>query len=329
MVNRPAINFLQSLRKLHARFRPEAHRGNSLVVDENPAVDASGEAANDLVRTLIASRQPLMIGRIGGTEIPVVAAYAGRTDRKSLTARSTEFITGRRSVFWWTEKMRTDIAQFSGFFPATDEMLARYSLQTLDDISQLDVLGTWLRLENTLLPFFPPGMKRVRVFDLQPFRFARPWSAALAGRTVLVIHPFDDSIRAQYAKRKLLFANPTVLPDFELKTLRAVQSLVGNEVEFPDWFAALDHMRRAIDQIDFDLAIIGAGAYGLPLAAHIKRLGRQAIHLGGVTQILFGIRGLRWDTDPALEHLYNEHWIRPSPHETPQHFKRLETGAYW
>ena len=53
-----------------------------------------------------------------------------------------------------------------------------------------------------------------------------------------------------------------------------------------------------ISEIDFEIAIIGAGAYGLPLGAFIKKIGRQAIHLGGATQILFGVRRARWEVDP-------------------------------
>ena len=33
----------------------------------------------------------------------------------------------------------------------------------------------------------------------------------------------------------------------------------------------------------------------MPLAAFIKSIGKKAVHLGGSTQILFGIKGERWD----------------------------------
>jgi hypothetical protein len=56
---------------------------------------------------------------------------------------------------------------------------------------------------------------------------------------VLVIHPFADSIEAQYRRRELLFDNPGVLPDFHLKTVRAVQSLAGNKAPFNDGFEAI------------------------------------------------------------------------------------------
>jgi phytoene dehydrogenase-like protein len=88
-------------------------------------------------------------------------------------------------------------------------------------------------------------------------------------------------------------------------------------------------MCAQINALDFDVAIIGAGAYGLPLAAHIKRLGKKAIQLGGATQILFGIRGRRWDRMPFFQGLYNEHWVRPLPEETPLNFQSVEDGCYW
>jgi threonine dehydrogenase-like Zn-dependent dehydrogenase len=39
-----------------------------------------------------------------------------------------------------------------------------------------------------------------------------------------------------------------------------------------------------IGKIDFDVAILGCGAYGLPLAAAIKGMGKQAIHLGRLSE---------------------------------------------
>ena len=84
-----------------------------------------------------------------------------------------------------------------------------------------------------------------------------------------------------------------------------------------------------INVINFDIAIIGCGPYGFNLAAYIKRIGKKAIHLGGATQILFGIKGKRWDTHPLTAKLYNEHWIYPKANEIPQNYKRADDGCYW
>jgi hypothetical protein len=88
-------------------------------------------------------------------------------------------------------------------------------------------------------------------------------------------------------------------------------------------------MCAEVEKVDFDIAIIGAGAYGLPLAFHVKSLGKKAIHMGGATQILFGIKGKRWDHHEVISKLYNEHWVRPLPSERPEHYYDIEKGCYW
>jgi hypothetical protein len=187
----------------------------------------------------------------------------------------------------------------------------------------VDVLGSWLTAERVFKEQLSSATK-VHLEELPPHRHADPWSEALAGKTVLVIHPFTKSIQAQYKKRTLLFEDPRVLPEFELKTITAVQSLAYNTSNgFATWFDALDHMCGQMTQTEFDVAIIGCGAYGFSLAAFAKRLGKKAVHLGGATQLLFGITGKRWGD------IGNEHWVRPLPEERPQGFEKVEGGCYW
>ena len=126
-------------------------------------------------------------------------------------------------------------------------------------------------------------------------------------------------------------SSPETLPEFELRTIKAVQSIGGSKVNFATWFDAYRFMCDQIAQVDFDVCIIGAGAYGLPLASFTKNLGKQAIHLGGVTQILFGIKGARWEREYAdsTALLFNEHWVRPLDCETPGNKEQIENGCYW
>ena len=81
-------------------------------------------------------------------------------------------------------------------------------------------------------------------------------------------------------------------------------------------------------KIDFDVAIIGCGAYGFPLAAKLKRAGKITIHLGGAVQILFGIKGSRWDNGEVSK-FYNEYWVRPDDKDKPQNANNVENGCYW
>ena len=81
--------------------------------------------------------------------------------------------------------------------------------------------------------------------------------------------------------------------------------------------------------IDFDIALIGCGAYGLPLAVQLKRAGKQAIHIGGALQLLFGIKGTRWENKPEASILFNEYWIRADLSERPRRLDQVEGGCYW
>ena len=119
------------------------------------------------------------------------------------------------------------------------------------------------------------------------------------------------------------------MPEFKLEVIQAVQSLGTTQTEFETWFDAYDFMCSEIKNKDFDIAIIGAGAYGLPLASFVKSLGKKSVHLGGATQLLFGIKGKRWDNDPLISLLVNEYWTRPSNEETPAKENLLEDGCYW
>jgi hypothetical protein len=235
-----------------------------------------------------------------------------------------------KSLEWKRDdQIRSSMANNAGFFPADDIHLTKFSERMLEDIKSIDILGQFCAEGEMRLGKYLKGAKTVKLRDLEPFRHEHPWSEVLQNKKVLVIHPFEESIKRQYSRRQCLFKNMRVLPSFELITFKCVQSVAGTRTGFISWFDALDWMCGKIRQINFDVAIIGAGAYGLPLASYIKNIGKKAVHLGGVTQILFGIKGARWDERPFFQQLYNEYWVRPLPEETPEGARKVESGCYW
>lgn len=155
------------------------------------------------------------------------------------------------------------------------------------------------------------------------------WSKTLRNKHLLVVHPFADLIFKQYeAHRGELFGEYSDLifpPLKSLQTVKAVQTIAGNNDGWNDWFEALESMKDQIARLDFDIALIACGAYGFPLAAYVKSLGRQAVHVGGPLQLYFGIKGRRWD---AMS-IYNEHWVRPGKSERPDNLQVVEGGCYW
>ena len=277
-----------------------------------------GQEGHDRVTAVLSRNEPVLLARIGAVELTCLRFY--------LEKRTA----GNKS---YGRKIKTTMANNAGFFPADDSSLDAFAQLFLTHLAQVDVMGVWFnQYEDTLCNNWCSGAELVDLDCFEPFRFATPWSSSLAGKKVLVVHPFAESISKQYGeKRSLLFPDPAVLPEFELLTLKAVQSVAGAPVNFTSWFDAYQSMCDKIAGIDFDICIIGAGAYGLPLASFAKQLGKQAIHLGGVTQILFGIKGRRWEREYAdsTAKLFNEHWVRPLPSETPAHTERVDKGCYW
>ncbi|GAL88714.1 hypothetical protein JCM19538_1149 [Jejuia pallidilutea] len=267
-----------------------------------------------------------MIARYGSTEMVNIINYIGvKQNNRSIK----DFITGKSLKWWWDPSVMKQLQVWSGFFPPTQKHIETFCDLMLEDTQQVDILGSWLHEERHLAQGLSRA-KRIMLEDLEPFFCSNPWTKALEGKKVLVVHPFVSTIEKQYKKRDLLFDN-NLLPEFDLKTIKAVQSVAGTETEFKDWFEALEYMKQQIDATDYDICIIGCGAYGFPLAAHVKRSGKKAIHMAGATQLLFGIIGKRWEDYIVFPYmnLFNEHWVRPGENEKPKNANVVEGACYW
>ena len=272
-----------------------------------------GELCSEKIKAILQSQEPAMVARFGSNEIKAIL--------HPLFPQLLKIISKNRIY------SRMPLA---GFFPETDEAIEKFSRLMIDDMSMLDVLGSW-RIEEYFLEKYFPSACRIELRMLEPYLSENPWTEILKGKKVLIVHPFNKTIEHQYyMNRKLLFQDKRILPEFKsLRTIKAVQTVAGEKSEFVDWFEALDSMKKLISQEDFDIGILGCGAYGFPLAAHIKRMGKKAVHLGGSTQILFGIKGRRWDSHPEIATLYNQHWVRPAPEDVPKNSQMVEGGCYW
>lgn len=207
-----------------------------------------------------------------------------------------------------------------------DEFLELY----LGAMFETDVLGSWSPGETLFGDFFPRvGIDTIRA--LEPFRHATPWSRSLQDKRVLVVHPFSRSIQSQYANSRVkLFEDRNVLPKFNLVTLTPFMENIREPDFGLDLIEQFKILRGEMESIASDVVVIGAGPLGFLLAAEAKRMGRVAVHLGGATQLLFGIRGKRWDEVEEFG-FQNEFWVLPSVDETPSEPPRalFDRGAYW
>lgn len=285
-----------------------------------PSPIADGAAGNAVIASTLRAGAPCLITRLGLSELMCISHY--RRWRRPALLHAT-----------YPPYVRDLIHVNAGVFPDDDATLDRFSARFLEAAGAADVMAVWLnRGEPAVIAERCPGAALVSLPSLDCMCHPEPWSAELAGKRVLVVHPFARTIESQYRDhRRQLFADPLVLPEFELSTLQPPQSIAGQPCGHVDWFSALDETCMRIAERDFDVAIIGAGAYGLPIGAFVKGLGRQAVHMGGVTQLLFGILGRRWETEysDVISPLVNEHWAKPSAEERPDGAESVEAGCYW
>ena len=153
----------------------------------------------------------------------------------------------------------------------------------------------------------------------------------IASSRWLVISPFMKTMQRQITRMKQINDPDGKFEidwDHIVKTCKFMRCPFQSHLEpspFASWEDGLDKLTAEVASREFDVALIGAGAWSLPLGRRIKQMGKSAIHLGGELQLLFGIQGKRWEY-PSI---YNSAWVNSDPEETPKDKNRVEDGCYW
>jgi len=268
------------------------------------------------------SNKPLCIGKIGNAELMCAYNYYYAQHHQ-------------QQPIPWNSTVVKEIYINAGVFPQTEESRIYFSEQLSDAVTNADVMAPWNKgLGDFELRFIRSRSNSCSLVDLQslePFYSGLPWSSELEGKNVLVVSPFTETIKKQYEQREKIWSNPRVLPSFNLKTIYhpTSKAISGEKNKYVSWKEMVDDIKYQMFNTEFDIALIGTGASSLPLTSFAKQINRQAIHLGGSLQLLFGIKGKRWEQMKIFDHFYNDHWTRPSNDETPEGYKLVEDGTYW
>ncbi len=272
------------------------------------------------IRDILSRGEPFSCGRIGATECVIAQEYC----RMRLGTQET---FSENAVRW--------LCNTSGFFTEQgreEEDIGRYAKMTVDAMRNMDMHLIWRRSgESFLLRNYAKAEAKFVEKNIVHFPWrsqGSTWMNGLEGKKVLVVSPFSDSVRVQYGNRKDLFANENNLPEFELITYQSLQTQMGASRGFKNWFEAYRYMEEEILGIEFEVALLGCGAYGYPLTAAISRAGKQAVEMCSSIQLMFGIKGKRWEERDYITKWWNDAWIYPL--ETPpEYYKEIEGGAYW
>jgi len=277
-------------------------------------------------RDTLRSGTPFLAGKLGTSELDAIYFYLGGRLSSSVP---------------YPPAIRKNISVNAGVFPATDASIDAWAAHMMNEVlPALDCVAQWNPSnpvgEREILQRTCPRAVVCKLRSLEPYYEEAPedrWSIALPAR-VAVVSPFAASIASQWAKRDNVWKSRTMWnTTTEVVPVRCGYNpiLADAENAWPafTWREAVTAMVEAVVATGATAALIGCGALSLPIGAELKRRGISAIHMGGATQILFGIKGRRWATHTVISTFFNEAWVSPSATEIPKRADSVEGGCYW
>lgn len=218
-----------------------------------------------------------------------------------------------------------------------DELYEKWVDQFNQDMSEADavvLLGLRDHLEEYLCEAYwhPRELFNIYSLEYSPRSDNAPfdsWLYSLRGKRVLIVSLFADTMQKQLPHLDDIWGEKNPVRDIEFVFQKSVWFKEGSPSnQFDSWFDALEYLDQQVAEKEFDVAIVSAGPFSMSLCANIKRRGGKAIQYGGSLQLLFGIKGNRWENMP-ISQFFNEYWVRPSADETPIDAMGHENACYW
>jgi len=288
----------------------------------------------DRICSAFESGNPFFIGRNGSSEMEALAFWN--------TYRHTSF--PRPNLRSWNPSLMRKLERGVGIWPATEGCFDKWSKEYIEALKLLDgVAAGWyepLRIaEANLLTTYAPDAFRMPLRSLEPY-YVEPadrWTAFLAGKRVAVVSSFTGTIQSQLLKSGIWDRQETILPPtttwIPIRSYYPPEVSLGDSTSWPpdirSWDEAAQMIVDKVVDSGASLALIGCGGLGMIIGGRLKRLGISSVVMGGAIQVLFGIKGLRWETHTTISKFWNDAWVWPDPSETPSGALKIEGGCYW
>jgi hypothetical protein len=253
------------------------------------------------------------------------------------------YITKRKFI------IPSTISNNAGIYSNNQNEIAIYYINYNNAVETSDGLAIYLDLPGTSESekYFLEAFKKRDNFKflihevLEPFHCIsqlpneKPWSHYLLGKKVLIISPFVDSFQKQLKNGFRMFKDTEkniFLEGQEFVFYKCFNTVAGNHPH-KSWIETFNIMCNDIIKLDFDIALVSCGGYGLLIGSFIKRkMNKSSIYVGGGLQLFFGVMGRRWMTNPTIQNIIKDNinqFIRPSKDEIPQNCQTVEGGCYW
>jgi len=296
-------------------------------------------------------------------KIPLITRRDFINDLKAATEKSIPFAAARigHSEEHWMyypillsrETNKTKIRVFerylrfhgfsqAGIFPSEPSFYLKYNNYYVESVKNLDGLGLILNPVMTpeIIRFYNLTNRLTYYMDLIPDRSIPSnqnncYLQYFEGKKMLIVCPFADFLKERATKE--IFEGVWSKTGKKWFYPQSVDSL-----EFPYGFASetyrkyptalelFEYIANEVEKKDFDIALIAAAGLTIPIAVHVKRLGKIGISFGGDLQLFFGVMGKRWREQELWrkEH-FNDWWIDMPAKYRPKKYEICDSGAYW
>jgi len=256
-------------------------------------------------------------------------------------------------IFLKKEKNINNIRQFErdlnfhglkqeGIFPEDPNFYLAFNRFYIPHVKNLDFLGIcyrpweleiirYYKLKNKLI-HYPYQQTDV----MSPGTEENCYLPHFKDRKILLICPFAGILKERATKEIFegVWSRAAKKKWFYPKSVDALEFPYGFAKETRKHYStAIDlfkHIITLVDSRDFDIALIGAGGLAIPIASHIKSMGKIGIDLGGHLQVLFGVLGKRY-REWRWEAWDSNEWCidMPAKYRPKEAEEVCDSGAYW
>ena len=274
--------------------------------------------SNEYIINLIKSNKPFFISRVGiGSE-----TYSTYHYETTGTIGRYETLDNNAGIYY---KNEADIKRYNTYYS--------------NALKNSDALATWndnvLKEQSYFIEKYK--LPKLHYQVIEPFyqieKNIIPFTHYLNDKKILIISPFIDSFIEQMDKQFKLYKNTNIfLPKQKFVYYKSLNTSAGNRIKgHSNWMHTYLQMIKEIKELDFDVALVSCGGYGLPICNYIKEhMNKSSIYVGGGLQLFFGVIGNRWLSDPDWRQRIFEspsEFMRPK--EIQENSEKVENSCYY
>jgi hypothetical protein len=286
-------------------------------------VDEGSRTLYSSLKSALELKQPFLVGRFGTIEFEIIYYIENMVDNIPLD---------RRIV----------LERNAGVFPNSMYSVRCWALSAKNAMCSADVLAVgWFsnaKEEREILDAWNWNKIKIPLRSLEPYYVDEEirYTQLFKGRRVCVVTSFTESAKSQVLKgdSKLWPSIGSMWDGVDLCWVQTgyAPSLALGRAGWEDcasWEEAVDKVVAEVLETKAEVVLIGCGGLGMIIGSHLKSAGLICIVMGGAIQVMFGIKGGRWERHPVISTFWNSSWVWPSVEETPMGAGNVEQACYW